>query len=94
MSVKSVIEAKLKLAFRPEALDVRDESSQHEGHSGWRAGGETHFRVYIVAQAFEGKSRIDMHRMINEVLADELSSAVHALAIHASATAKSEEARR
>ncbi|MEM1286124.1 MAG: BolA family protein [Pseudomonadota bacterium] len=86
MSVQSVIEAKLKLAFRPEALEVRDESSQHEGHSGWRPGGETHFRVYIVATAFAGKSRLDVHRMINEVLSDELVTSVHALAIHASAT--------
>ncbi|WP_375572899.1 BolA family protein [Ahrensia marina] len=86
MSVQSVLEAKLKLAFRPEALDVCDESSQHEGHSGWKPGGETHFRVYIVAKAFEGKSRVAMHRMINEVLADELSGPVHALAIHASAS--------
>lgn len=86
MSVKSVLEAKLKLAFRPEALDVRDESSQHEGHVGARPGGETHYRVYIVAKAFEGKSRVAMHRMINEVLAEELAGPVHALAIHASAS--------
>lgn len=86
MSVQSILEAKLKLAFRPKALDVRDEWSQHEGHSGWKPGGETHFRVYIIAEAFEGKSRVDMHRMINEVLADELAGPVHALAIHASAS--------
>ncbi len=85
MSVKSVIEAKLKLALRPEALDVVDESHQHEGHSGWQPGGETHFRVYIVSNAFEGKGRVEMHRMVNEVLAEELSGPVHALAIHASA---------
>ncbi|MEM6382941.1 MAG: BolA family protein [Pseudomonadota bacterium] len=86
MSVKSVLEAKLKLAFRPDALEVQDESHQHEGHSGWKPGGETHFRVYIVAPTFKGKSRIEMHRAINEVLADELDGPVHALAIHASAT--------
>ncbi|MFK7791594.1 MAG: BolA family protein [Devosiaceae bacterium] len=86
MSVQSILEAKLKLAFRPQALDVRDESSQHEGHSGARPGGETHFRVYIVAKAFEGKSRLQMHRMINDVLAEDLADRVHALAIHASAS--------
>lgn len=86
MSVQTVLESKLKLAFRPEALDVRDESSQHEGHSGAQPGGETHFRVYIVASAFAGKSRVEMHRMINTVLADDLAGRVHALAIHASAT--------
>lgn len=86
MSVQSLLEAKLKLAFRPQALDVRDESSQHAGHAGARPGGETHFRVYIVASAFAGKSRVEMHRMINQVLADDLAGPVHALAIHASAT--------
>lgn len=86
MSVQSTLEAKLKLAFRPQALTVDDESSQHEGHSGARPGGETHFRVYIVASLFAGKSRVEMHRMINEVLAEDLAGPVHALAIHASAT--------
>ncbi|MEM6711802.1 MAG: BolA family protein [Pseudomonadota bacterium] len=86
MSVRSVLEAKLKLAFRPKALEVTDESSQHEGHAGARPGGETHFRVYIVSDAFEGKRRLDMHRMINDVLADDLAGPVHALAIHASAS--------
>lgn len=85
MSVQSTLEAKLKLAFRPEALTVNDESNQHEGHSGSKPGGETHFRVYIVASAFAGKSRVEMHRMINQVLVEDLAGPVHALAIHASA---------
>jgi BolA protein len=41
--------------------------------------------VYIVAQAFKGKSRLERHRMINEILAGELAAGVHALAIHAAA---------
>jgi BolA protein len=41
--------------------------------------------VYIVSAAFQGKSRIDRHRMINQMLAGELAGGVHALAIHASA---------
>src|SRR5262249_40618753 len=60
-------------------------SHQHVGHAGHREGGETHFRVYIVAEAFRGKSRLERHRMINETLAGELTGGVHALAIHASA---------
>ena len=67
----------------PESLEVQDESHLHEGHAGHRPGGETHFRVYIVSQAFEGKSRIERHRMINVMLAQELADGVHALAIHA-----------
>ena len=83
MTVKDIIAEKLRTAFSPEALDVSDESHLHEGHMGHRPGGETHFRVNIVSEAFEGKSRIERHRMINATLAAELAGSVHALAIKA-----------
>jgi BolA family transcriptional regulator, general stress-responsive regulator len=85
MTAKDNITKKLREAFSPESLDVTDESHLHEGHSGHRPGGETHFRVYIVSPAFEGKSRIERHRMINTLLAAELAGSVHALAIKAHA---------
>jgi BolA protein len=85
MSTRDVIIKKLSEAFMPESLEVQDESHLHEGHAGHRPGGETHYRVYIVSQAFEGKSRIERHRMINMALAQELADTVHALAIHAQA---------
>jgi BolA protein len=72
-------------AFAPERVEVIDESHLHAGHAGSRPGGETHYRVRIVAETFRGKSRIDRHRMVNAALADELAGGVHALAIHASA---------
>ena len=84
-TVKHIITNKLREAFAPESLDVTDESHLHEGHSGHRPGGETHFRVYIVSAAFQGKSRVERHRMINAALAKELAASVHALAIHAQA---------
>jgi BolA protein len=83
--VKQTITNKLREAFAPESLDVIDESHLHEGHAGHRPGGETHFRIYIVSGAFEGKSRIERHRMINATLAVELAGSVHALAIKAQA---------
>ena len=85
MARRDLIAEKLTKAFAPASLDVVDESQQHAGHAGYREGGETHFRVYIVAEAFRGKSRLERHRMINETLAGELAGGVHALAIHASA---------
>ena len=85
MSTRDSIINKLREAFAPESLDVSDESHLHEGHAGHKAGGETHFRVYIVSDAFKGKSRIERHRMINAALAAELSGRVHALAIKAQA---------
>jgi BolA protein len=83
--MKDVITEKLTRAFAPESLEVADESHLHAGHAGHRPGGETHFRLYIVSEAFRGKSRLERHRTINAALAEELAGGVHALAIHASA---------
>jgi BolA protein len=80
-----LITRKLTEAFCPESLRVVDESHRHEGHAGHRPGGESHFRVYIVAQAFVGKSRLERHRLVNAALSGELAGGVHALAIHAAA---------
>jgi BolA protein len=75
------ITRKLEDALAPQRLSVIDESHQHQGHGGWREGGQTHFRVDIVSQAFAGKSRLERHRLVNAALAEELADGVHALAI-------------
>ena len=85
MATRDLITNKLTKAFAPQSLDVVEESHLHAGHAGHRPGGETHFRVTIVSEAFRGKSRVERHRMINATLAAELGGSVHALAIHASA---------
>jgi BolA protein len=79
------IRRKLNEAFAPEALAVEDESERHRGHAGWREGGETHFRLRIVSDAFRGKSRVERHRMVNAALAEEFERGLHALAIEARA---------
>ena len=89
MRTRELITEKLSRAFTPQSLHVEDESHRHEGHAGHRPGGETHFRLYIVSEAFRGKSRLQRHRMINETLAGELAGGVHALAIHAAAPGES-----
>lgn len=81
MSVKDRITTTLEQALSPVFLAVHDESHQHAGHGGWREGGETHFRVEIVAGAFVGRSRVERHRMVNALLAAELADRVHALAL-------------
>ncbi|GAC1335265.1 MAG: BolA family transcriptional regulator [Beijerinckiaceae bacterium] len=76
------IREKLQKALAPQTLEVIDESHLHAGHSGAREGGESHFRVKVVAAAFVGKSLLERHRKINEVLAGELKpEGIHALAI-------------
>ena len=79
----SQIEEKLSAAFAPDHLKVVDESYLHAGHAGARPEGETHFRVIIVAAGFEGVSRLERQRRVMDVLSDELSGPVHALAIRA-----------
>ena len=85
MSIRDVIIAKLTKALAPQSLEVVDESHYHVGHAGHRPGGESHFSLNIVSDAFRGKSRIERHRMVNEILDGELQGGVHALAIHARA---------
>lgn len=85
MQTRDLITEKLRKAFAPESLRVEDESHLHEGHAGHHPGGQTHFRLYIVAEAFRGKSRLERHRMINAALKSEFAGGVHALAIHAAA---------
>ena len=81
MSVRDTIEQKLSQEFAPTHLEVIDESSRHQGHAGWREGGETHFRVRIATRQFAGKTRLAQHRAVMDELAAELSGRVHALAI-------------
>jgi len=83
MRVASIIETKLKSAFAPTRLVVEDESHRHEGHAGARPGGETHFRVEVVSEAFRGLSRVERQRRIYGVLDVELKDSVHALAMRA-----------
>lgn len=79
------MESKLREAFEPTELRVRDDSHQHAGHSGARPDGESHFHVHIVSSRFEGLSLVKRHRLVNEALAEELKERVHALAISAKA---------
>jgi stress-induced morphogen len=83
MNVEQSIKKKLAQAFAPVALDVVNESHHHAGHAGSPGTGESHFAVKVVSEAFAGKSRVERHRMVNAVLADELAGKIHALAITA-----------
>jgi len=85
MSVEHAIRNKLTAAFAPQSLEIVNDSHRHAGHAGSPGTGESHFTVKVVSAAFNGKSRLERHRMINAVLAEELKGAVHALAIEAHA---------
>jgi BolA protein len=85
MTVETAIRAKLEAAFRPASLEIVNESHLHHGHHGSPGTAESHFRVNIVSESFAGKSRVERHRLVNEVLKDELAGPIHALAIKAEA---------
>jgi BolA protein len=86
LSIRETIENRLAAAFSPQRLEVINESHLHAGHQEHFDGqGETHLRVRIVADAFAGMSRIERHRAINALVAEELAGGVHAFAVEAAA---------
>lgn len=85
MPTADSIAAKLKSELNPDLIDVQDVSHHHAGHAGWREGGGTHFEVTIRASAFAGQSRVQRHRMVNQILKEDLAGGVHALELHLSA---------
>lgn len=78
MSLKATIEAKLTVGLDPQHLEVVNESDQHNVP----AGSESHFKVVLVSEAFEGRSLVSQHRMVYSLLSEEMAGSVHALALH------------
>lgn len=93
MTVADTIRGKLEQTLTPTALEVEDESAKHAGHAGARPEGETHFRVAVVAAAFDGKSRVDRQRMVYDILKEELATRVHALALSTKAPGEGQDGR-
>jgi BolA protein len=83
VTLADTIRARLA-ALQPVSLDVVDESEQHHGHSGWREGGGTHWRVAIVSPRFAGQSPVARHRMVYQAIGELMQNPIHALAITAS----------
>lgn len=76
------LDATLRTALHPTALEVIDESASHAGHSGAGAEGYgTHFRVRIGSPMFDGKSRVARHRLVYDALHFFIAQGVHAIAI-------------
>ena len=78
MTVQQTIEQKISERLRPAYLEVRNESRMHNVPT----GSESHFKVTIVSDQFEGKPLLARHRLLNETLASELAGPVHALSLH------------
>lgn len=78
MSVSSQIEDKIRTHFKPDHLEVVNESDNHNV----APGSSTHFKLVVVAAAFQGQAAVARHRTVYGVLSDELQNGVHALALH------------
>ena len=82
MSVTAAqIEAALRAALAPQALDVVDDSHHHAGHAGALEG--RHFSIRIVSRGFEGLARVARHRLVYDALRSLMPRGIHALAIDA-----------
>ena len=82
-TLRDWIAGRLSAELAPQALEVIDESHLHAGRAGARPEGETHFRLDVVSAAFNGKSRVERHRMVNALLDEAFKRGLHALAVRA-----------
>ena len=71
----------LTVRFAPAALAIEDQSARHAGHAGARPGGETHYSVLLVSEAFRGLGRVARHRAVNEAVSAEFEGGLHALSL-------------
>lgn len=78
MSVAQIIIEKLTVALSPTHLEVINESHNHHVPP----NSETHFKVIITSESFEGKRLIARHRAVNDALATEFANGLHALSMH------------
>ena len=81
MRVAQAIENKLSKELAPARLEIEDDSARHHGHAGARPEGESHFNVTVVSAKFEGMSRIERQRLVYRLLAEEMKTDIHALAL-------------
>lgn len=72
------IKAKIAEALNPTHLEVENESHMHNVPE----GAQSHFKVVVVSDQFEGKTLLSRHRMVNALLKDEFDQGLHALALH------------
>lgn len=86
MIMQNTIESRLNAAFKTEYLEVQNESHMHNV----APGAESHFKVTIVSEQFEGLMLIKRHRLVNKVLEQELQQ-IHALALHTMTASEWEE---
>ena len=86
MGFSQSIQAKIEKALNPVSVEIINESHLHAGHQeSFDGSGETHLRIKVVSEKFEGMSRVNRHREINALVLEEIAEGLHAIAIDAKA---------
>jgi BolA protein len=75
------MEALLNAQFTPQSILIEDQSAMHAGHAGARPGGQTHYRLSLISQAFAGLSRVERQRLVYQALREEFDTGLHALSL-------------
>jgi BolA protein len=77
--IEKIMRKKLQDALAIESMEIINESAHHKGHSGNIGGDETHFKMTIISDDFKDKTRLERHRMVFQILEEELKHPVHAM---------------
>lgn len=77
MTMQETITNKIQDAMNPLHLEVENESHMHNVPT----GSESHFKILVVSEQFDGQMLIKRHRLLNSILSEELTQ-IHAMALH------------
>ena len=77
MGIQQAIENKVKQEFQPEFMDIENESHRHSGPAA-----ESHFKLTVVSERFDGLGLVKRHQRVYGLLAEEMAGELHALALH------------
>ncbi|MCW9710785.1 BolA/IbaG family iron-sulfur metabolism protein [Avibacterium sp. 21-586] len=78
MAVQQILEQKISQKFAPHFLHIENESHMHSSGR----GADSHFKVVLVSDEFNGVRKVARHQMLYKLLGEELKNGIHALALH------------
>ena len=79
--IENIIKRKIYEALNPVKLVIEDQSHLHRGHSGYKEGGQSHFKILIISDDFINKSKVERQRIVYKILSNEFKEDIHALSI-------------
>lgn len=86
MDIEEYIRKQITEHLNPAHLEIINQSHLHAGHAGDDGSGQTHFKVVVVSDKFDGMQTVERHRLINDLLSDCFENGLHALSLKLSKT--------